>query len=75
MSRSIIIIVLSLLTALFPHLGFPGSIKNAAVTILALGIAVLGYMAYREARKRELLKHVDVGEITIDTHEEENLNA
>jgi uncharacterized membrane protein len=54
MSRSIIIIVLSFLTALFPHLGFPGNIKNIAVTVLALGIAMLGYMAYRDAKKRDM---------------------
>ncbi|MBC8464849.1 MAG: hypothetical protein H8D63_00535 [Parcubacteria group bacterium] len=53
MSRFIMIIVLSLLTALFPHLGFPGSIKNTAVTLLSLGIALLGYMAYRSARAED----------------------
>ncbi len=59
MSRSIIIIVLSLLTALFPHLGFPGNIKNTAVTLLSLGIAVLGYMAYRSARAENARKQYE----------------
>lgn len=59
MSRFIMIIVLSLLAALFPHLGFPGSIKNTAVTLLSLGIAVLGYMAYRHARAENARKQYE----------------
>ena len=61
MSRSIMIIVLALLTALFPHLGFPGQIKHIAVTLLSLGIALLGYMAYRAARAHSVSEQYKEG--------------
>jgi uncharacterized membrane protein YebE (DUF533 family) len=74
------------LTALFPHLGFPGSIKNTAVTLLALGIAVIGYMAYRDAKKRDMRErlareHTSMNDVftekSDDSHYEKdpNLNA
>ncbi|NTV44910.1 MAG: hypothetical protein HGA67_04480 [Candidatus Yonathbacteria bacterium] len=53
MSRSVSIIILALVTALFPHLGFPGYIKTSGVTLLSLGIALISYMAYREAKNQK----------------------
>ncbi|NTV22008.1 MAG: hypothetical protein HGB03_00355 [Candidatus Yonathbacteria bacterium] len=60
MQRLITTIILALVVAVFPHLGFPGYIKTAAITLFSLAIALIAYMGYREAKHETPLPMVSL---------------
>ena len=71
MSRFITIFILALVTAMFPHLGFPGYIKTSGVTLISLGIALLAYMAYREAKNEKIFPVDLVSRVRIPSFKKE----
>lgn len=65
MQRTITTIILALVVAVFPHLGFPGYIKTAAITLFSLAIALIAYMGYREAKHETPLPKVSLSYMRI----------
>jgi hypothetical protein len=65
MQRYITIIILALFTAFFPHLGFPGYIKVTGTTLLSLGITLIAYMGYREAKNMKALPSVSLPHVSM----------
>jgi asparagine N-glycosylation enzyme membrane subunit Stt3 len=48
MSKEVLIILLGLLIALMPYLGFPGSWKNVLSIVIGIAIAGLGFVVRQE---------------------------
>lgn len=74
MHRHITIIILAFVTALFPHLGFPGYIKTSAVTLVSLTMAFIAYMGYREAKHERVFPAVSLSGVRMPSFKKKSIN-
>lgn len=52
MKRARLFLFLGVWVALLPYLGFPRSIKNMFFVLTGLVLAYIGYVVYRESKRR-----------------------
>ena len=51
MRRARTLLIFGIWVAILPYLGFPYSWKNILFTLTGLGLAYLGYLAYKEYKR------------------------